>query len=70
MEEISNETAQRTWRAIQLDWNFSFFKKATSKTSRHSVWVRPPGRNWHVEKVSGEERDWVNALLDEASVPK
>ena len=70
-KSMESKVAMRIWRAIQNDWSFRFPKKSPVPHSRHSIWVSKPDSDlWYAEKVDGTEEDWINALLDEAGVPK
>jgi hypothetical protein len=59
----------RIVNALKQGWSLGPLKKASSETSRHSLWaMEPDEEGWVVHKVHGGEKDWVNKLLDEAGV--
>lgn len=66
----------RMVKAISNGWGFQYLQRSPTKTGRHSLWVHDPndpaGDGWRCHKVSGDvkEKDLVDALLDEAGVPK
>ena len=70
-EARKSGAALRVLAALLRGWAFQYFKKAAAKTSRHSVYAQEPDEEgWVCHKAPGDDPDWVNALLDEAGVPR
>jgi len=69
---ITNGT-ERLVRALKDGWGFQYLEVNPFKFQRHSMYVTKKGaEGWWAVKVNADirEEDCLNALLDEAGVPK
>ncbi len=66
--------ANRITKAIMAGWGFQGLRFNKDKCQRHALWVSSPKDNggWRCHKVDStvSKEDYLNALLDEAGVPK
>jgi len=71
---MNSRSKERLIYALSTGWGFIGLKFNESKTSRHTLWVNSPhiSGGWVANKVDASisEDDFLDALLDEAGVPK
>lgn len=64
-----SEKESRLIKALKDGWGFARLEVVSATTGRHSIWASSPEQEgWTVHKVSGESKDPLNDLLDEAGV--
>ena len=69
LEPPTDDDKARIVSAIASGWGFQGARMSYAETSRHALWVHNPDEEgWVCHKVSGSEKKWFKALLDEAEV--
>jgi len=69
--EASASQLNRIWEAMLDGWAFTGWDRSHDGKHAHFVMVWSPlTRHWDLVRTPGDQEDWVDALLDEAEVPK